>query len=107
MTQAPTSDPVEEYRAALDHYRECYRVLTERGRMLDSITPDMTPAERTRILKACRDEVAPPGARAAHMEAARRLKRAFDAVMEFQRAANGKGAEAMEEAANNLTGASP
>ena len=73
MIQAPASDPMDEYRAALEHYRECYRVLTERGRMLDSITPDMSPAERTRILKACRDEVAPPGARARHIRAARRL----------------------------------
>lgn len=97
----------DTYADALAEYREAYRVLTERGRILDSLTPDMTPAERLAILKACRDEVPPPGARQAHIEAARRLKRGFDAALEFQRAANGKGAEAMKEAANNLTGASP
>ena len=66
-----------DHADALAEYREAYRVLTERGRILDSLTPDMTPAERLAILRACRDAAPPADTRARHIAAARRLHAAF------------------------------
>ena len=66
-----------DHADALAEYQAAYNALTEGVRILLSITPDMTPAERTRLLRASREAKAAEGSAARFRTAARALKAAF------------------------------